>query len=225
VADAIDRVLLSRGMFVPEPKRIPGTFGTLASPQIVRVAARHWLGDRVLEIPALRSGVADLEWLRVTLPAKRHVLVGVMAANNETGVLQPWESIRDLCADFAVPYFCDASQWMGRRPAAGLGTCGFVRGWGHQFGGPPGIGFLRCTDSVQHRRAGGPQEEGRRAGTENLPGIPGLVAALEDRESRMAEQSNRQAIRDDFLQRLLALLPGLEVVCASSPAFATPFPR
>ena len=67
-----------------------------------------------------------------------------MAANNETGVLQPWREALDLCRCHGVPLACDAAQWIGKEPASGLGECDFVIGSAHKFGGPPGVGFLKA---------------------------------------------------------------------------------
>ena len=68
-------------------------------------------------------------------------LIAVMAANNETGVLQPWAEVHNLCLTHKVPFFCDAAQWIGKLPAKGLGECHFVSGCAHKFGGPKGVGF------------------------------------------------------------------------------------
>src|SRR5207247_7363390 len=113
------------------------------------------------------SGVLDLNWLEAELARQRPALVAVMAANNETGVLQPWPKIIDLCRKREVLFLCDAVQWMGKLSAAGLGQCDFVSGSAHKFGGRRGVGFLRCPSAGRFHPllAGGAQEEGRRAGT------------------------------------------------------------
>jgi len=144
-----------------------------------------------------------------------------MAANNETGVLQPWAEVRDLCREAGVTFFCDAVQWVGKVPARGLGACDFVSGSAHKFGGPRGVGFLKCPSGTRMKPllVGGGQEEGRRAGTENLAGVLSMLAALGIREKAMSAvgTQERELWRREFEARLVAELPGLEIIGASSP--------
>src|SRR6185503_5821875 len=114
--------------------------------------------------------------------------VGVMAANNETGVLQPWMDVLALCRERGIPFFCDAAQWVGKLPAAGLGRADYVSGCAHKFGGPTGVGFLKVPGRVRPLLVGGPQEDGQRAGTENVAGVLAMTAALVDREAAMPAQ-------------------------------------
>lgn len=79
---------------------------------------------------------ADLNWLPDQLKMKRPALVPVMAANNETGVLQPWREALTLCREYSVPFFCDAAQWVGKLPVKGLGKCNYMSGNAHINGGP-----------------------------------------------------------------------------------------
>ena len=101
-------------------------------------AAAHYFPARRRLMPARPSGVIDLEWLRAELSRRRPGVVAVMAANNETGVLQPWREALALCRERDVPFFCDAAQWVGKLPASGLGGCDWVSGCAHKFGGPKG---------------------------------------------------------------------------------------
>jgi cysteine desulfurase len=136
----------------------------------------------------------------------------VMAANNETGVLQPWREVLALCRRHEVPFCCDAVQWLGRIAAQGLGACDFVSGCAHKCGGPRGIGFLKCPEKggLEPLLLGGRQEKGRRAGTENVPGAVALVAALAAREAAIAagQTETRLAWRQHFENRLAQALPG-----------------
>lgn len=144
--------------------------------------------------------------------------VSVMAAGNESGVLQPWPDIARLCHDRGISFHTDASQWIGKLPATGLGTCPWVTGSGHKFGGPRGVGFLVApTGHPLRGDRGGPQEGGRHAGTENLPAIAGLVAALEARTSGLADIAARGAVlRDEMIAVLRDALPGAVVVSAGA---------
>ena len=174
----------------------------------VRAAAQRYFPKRTRHIPVTPDGVADAAWLAEALRHSVPALVGVMAANNETGVLQPWREIAARCREHAVPFFCDAAQWIGRVPAAGLGACDFVSGCAHKFGGPQGVGFLKVPAGFRPLLVGGPQEEGRRAGTENVAGILAMIAALETRESLSAPL----ALRADFETALHRVLPEARIL-------------
>lgn len=159
------------------------------------------------------EGVADLVELRRRVAVGRPAVVALMAANNETGVLQPWREALEICRAQGVPFFCDAAQWVGKLPALGLGECELVSGCAHKFGGPVGVGFLKCRRDFPALLRGGPQEDGRRAGTENLPGILAMVAALEEAEQRIAAAGDvLVGQRKDFEARLLAALPGMRIL-------------
>ncbi len=165
-------------------------------------------------IPVSRSGVADVQWLSERLRSSRPALVALMAANNETGVLLPWRAALEMCREKNVPFFCDAAQWIGKLPARELGQCDFVSGCAHKFGGPKGIGFLKCPENTQPLLLGGPQQGGRRAGTEDVPGVLAMIAALEDRERRLiaGEAKARLAWRKKFEKQLLEALSGSQIV-------------
>ncbi|NBR84606.1 MAG: cysteine desulfurase [Verrucomicrobia bacterium] len=190
----------------------------------VTAAARHHFAKRLRWIPVTREGVLDRNWLEKQLKRSHPRLIAVMAANNETGVVQPWHDVLRLCRERDVPFLCDAVQWIGKLRAQGLGECDFTMGSAHKFGGPRGVGFLKCP---KHGRfepllRGGSQEEARRAGTENVPGVLAMLAALEVREESMKDdlQSRSHAIvRKCGLQRamiesILNQLPGTEIVGA-----------
>ncbi|MBX3747012.1 MAG: aminotransferase class V-fold PLP-dependent enzyme [Verrucomicrobiae bacterium] len=185
----------------------------------VLAAATRWFPGRVQLIPARPSGVTDLDWIADRLPHHRPALIAVMAANNETGVLQPWPDLLRLCLHHGVPFLCDAAQWLGKLPAAGLGDCDFVSGCAHKFGGPPGTGFLLAPPNLKPLLVGGLQEDGRRAGTENVPGAAGCAAALLDREDALARIPHelRQRDRDAFEARIANAIPGLQIVGRNAP--------
>ncbi len=186
-------------------------FSAVEHPCMV-AAARRWLPDRHQLLPVDRSGVVDVLGLAQRLQSGRPVAVVVMAANNETGVLQPWAEIRELCQQQGVAFVCDAAQWLGKLPAQGLGRCDFVTGCAHKFGGPPGVGFMKCPPGFQPLIVGGPQEEGRRAGTENIPGVLAMIAALAEREAGRDDEMERLRWRDRFITALKQALPGTEIL-------------
>ena len=189
-------------------------------------AASRWFPGRVRLLPVTSGGVLDLAVFQAALgntsPAAGDLAAAVpaavvlMAANNETGVLQPWRAVRELCRERAVPFVCDATQWLGRLPADGLGECDFVFGSGHKCGAPVGIGFLKAPDACRPLLAGGPQEGGRRAGTQNLAGAAALVAALRACAESLAGVPDRVALRSAHEAALLSTLPGAEILGAGT---------
>ena len=180
----------------------------------VLAAARRYFPKAHRLIPVTRGGVVEIAWLTEELKHRRPGLVAVMAANNETGVLQPWREVLALCRERAVPFFCDAAQWVGKLPATGLGGCEYMTGSAHKLGGPQGVGFIKCPLKFHPLLVGGPQEEGRRAGTENVAGVLAMIAALEERGGLLANGAvaQRLAMRKSFEDQLTREIPGVEIV-------------
>jgi len=187
----------------------------------VHEAARYYFGSRVRFIPVTRAGVVDVEWFTEEIADRRPGLVGVMAANNETGVLQPWRELLAICQSYEVPFFCDAVQWIGKLPAKGLGECDYLTGAAHKFGGPRGVGFLKVPrgSKIQPLLHGGKQERGQRAGTENVPVIVAMLAALNAREKQLArrDQQARAEWKEKFERLLVRQVRGATIVGAGAP--------
>jgi len=187
----------------------------------VHDSALHYFGRRAKLIPVTHDGVVDLEWFAAEMADTRPGLVAVMAANNETGVLQPWREILAICQAYEVPFFSDAVQWLGKLPAKGLGDCDYLGGAAHKFGGPRGVGFLKAPHKsrVNALLYGGKQERGQRAGTENLPVIVSMLAALDAREKQLArgDHQTRAEWKEKFEKLFLRLVPGSTIVGASVP--------
>ena len=183
------------------------------------------LSGRVQSLSCDRDGVVRLDVLEARLTGASRdglpaaALVSIMAASNETGVLQPWGEALAICRRHGVPFHTDAAQWLGKLPAAGLGACDWVTGSGHKFGGPKGIGFLVVPEAAGFRGDhGGPQERGRHAGTEDVAAVAALVAALEAREAKTGHaRAALAAARDAAEERLAVLLPDAVVVGRAAP--------
>ena len=154
-------------------------------------------------IPVDGEGCVRLDKLEAMLDAvpetdKKQVLVSVMAANNETGVIQPLARVAELCRHYQVACHSDMIQYLGKAPIdlAALGV-DFASFSAHKIGGPTGVGALYCRagQKLVSLLRGGGQEQGRRAGTENLPGIIGFGAAIaaQDLASIEAQASWRDA--------------------------------
>jgi cysteine desulfurase len=185
----------------------------------VLAAAQLYFAGRLQMIPVSGNGVIDLGWLADRLKHKVPALVAVMAANNETGVLQPWREALALCRERGVPFFCDAAQWIGKLPSMGLGSADLLSGCAHKFGGPQGVGFLKAPAKFQPLLVGGSQEEGRRAGTENVAGVLAMMAALDECEAvlKTGETGRLNAIRSNFEWDLSTRLPGVQIVGKEVP--------
>jgi len=181
----------------------------------VRAAVRN-----AMEVPVNAHGMVEPEAVKPLLATKRPALVSVQAANNESGVLQPWREIAALCREQGVPFHTDASQWIGKLDAADLGECDFITGSAHKFGGPKGCGFLVLPDEDSRLAflRGGPQENGRRAGTENYPAIAAMVAALETITPTLSQvESAQKPQRDAFIAAMLARFDNLRVMSVAVP--------
>ena len=111
------------------------------------------------------------------------VLVSIMAANNENGAIQPVAELGRICRDRGIPFHTDAVQWFGKQPFESIHqfNADLVSLCGHKFHGPKGAGalFIRSPLHPHPTLFGGGHEHERRAGTENLAAVMGLVEALE----------------------------------------------
>jgi cysteine desulfurase len=175
--------------------------------------ARFYFGNRISWIPCRPDGVIDFDRLKESVLRENFGAVILMAANNETGILQPWRETAELCEDRGVRYFCDAVQWTGKMSSRDLGRCSFVSGSGHKFGAPRGIGFLKAGGGPFHPLFhGGVQEGGRRGGTENVAGAVAAAKALECCEYRLTEgfQMERVRWRSEMVLRLSQEIPGIQ---------------
>lgn len=169
-------------------------------------------------IPVDSDGVVRLDALADLLAGDpRPTLVSVMLANNETGVVQPVAEAVGLAHRYGALLHCDAVQGAGKFPveAAALGA-DLLTLSAHKIGGPPGVGAL-----VVARRAelspllrGGGQERGRRAGTENVPGIAGFAAAANAAAGQIAAYEWLGGLRDTLEAEILATIPNAVVVGA-----------
>ncbi len=188
-------------------------------PCFIAAAQRDFPGRHRFLPVVPKLGTVDLDALSDALRHDRPAAVAVMAANNETGVIQPWQRARDLCREHGVPFVCDAAQWTGKLASTGLGDCDYVVGCAHKFGGPAGVGWIRCPSDFTPSIVGGPQEEGRRAGTENVAGIVSSAAALAERDAAIATNAiaERTAWRDRFIGNLMTALPGTTVIGLDAP--------
>ena len=185
----------------------------------VLAAAGASFPGRIDWLPHDAGGVVSPAAVRAALAAGAAGVV-VMAANNETGALQPWPAIAEACRGAGIPFLCDATQWLGKLPGAGLGGCGaWVIASGHKFGAPKGVGFVKLPAAEPGfvAQGGGLQEGGHRAGTEDVAGIAALSAALVECEQKhVIWESQRQGWRTRFEAGLAKAAPGARILAADA---------
>jgi cysteine desulfurase len=169
-------------------------------------------GFRVTYLPVQTNGLIDLEQLKEAITDKT-ILISIMYANNEIGVVQPVAEIGKIAKERGVFFHTDGVQAVGKIPVNvtrdGIDLMSIT---GHKFYGPKGVGALyvrRRAPRVQltAQMDGGGHERGMRSGTLNVPGIVGLGAAAEICNKEMAIESVRLAgLRDRLKDRILASL-------------------
>ena len=183
--------------------------------------------------PVDPDGVADLTWLMNQLQRAPKTLVCLMLANNETGVIQPVAEASQLVRDAGGWLHVDAVQAAGKIAIdfGGLGADTLALS-AHKLGGPQGVGALvaGARATLSRRLHGGGQERGRRAGTENVPGIAGFGAAAVAAIEALAATTAQAAWRDDLaavakhagavvLGECARRLP--QTLCFAAPGFAS----
>jgi cysteine desulfurase len=139
-------------------------------------------GSDVTRLPVNSEGRVSPDDLKKAIRADT-ILVSIMAANNEIGTIQPVAELGAICRERGIYFHTDAVQWFGKEPFENIGqfNADLVSVCAHKFHGPKGAGLLYAKSPLHPDPIlfGGSHENERRAGTENLAGIFGLVAALE----------------------------------------------
>lgn len=173
-----------------------------------RLAERFpWV--RVVRLPVTSEGVIDLDELRVSLrEGKGRALVAVMAANNETGVVQPIADVCKLVREVGGLLLVDAVPAAGKI-ALDFALCDYMVLSAHKIGGPQGAGALlvRQGAPLAPQLSGGGQQKGLRAGTENLSGIAGFGAAARALMDGEGERARITHLRDHFEAGLKQAIP------------------
>jgi cysteine desulfurase len=177
----------------------------------------HYLqkqGFRLTELPVNREGALDLEQL-VQAITPDTAIVSIMWANNETGVIFPIEKIAPIVKSRGVVFHTDAVQAVGKIPIdLSRVPIDLLSLSGHKLHGPKGIGalFVRKGTKLMPLIIGGHQEGGKRAGTENVPGIVGLGEACRLARHCISEENDKvRALRDRLQEGLLSRCKGATV--------------
>ena len=157
------------------------------------------------------DGIIDIEQLKRAVRPDT-ILISVMYANNEIGTIQPVREIGEIAAEQGMLFHTDAVQVYGHLPV-NVRDChiDLLSASGHKFNGPKGVGVLYISNKAGIRSFihGGQQERGRRAGTENVPGIVGLAAAAKRAIGFMEERTAKETeLRDYLIRQTEAKIPG-----------------
>ncbi len=179
------------------------------------VAELERRGWQVTRVRARENGIVNLDEFAAAFRDDTR-LVSIMAANNETGVLQPLEEISRLCAERNIPLHTDAAQWVGKLPTRfhewdlAVLSCA-----AHKFHGPLGIGalLLRNDVALAPQLFGGHQQAAQRPGTESVALAVGMQTALEIWQRESEERTaHLAALRDEFEQLIQAAIPSAVVI-------------
>jgi len=180
------------------------------------------MGFGLTVLPVEADGLLDPARLEAALQ-RDTVLVSVMAANNEIGVLQPLAAIGALCRSHGAAFHCDAAQLVGHQQLKPLQLgIDLLSCSGHKFYGPKGCGALVVADGIElaAQLHGGGQEGGRRSGSLSTPLVVGLAAALQFALIDASEREQRLGLLRDQLWRGLQQLGGMQLNGALQPRLA-----
>ncbi len=164
-------------------------------------------------LPVEADGIVAIDHLGEYCAHRPGSMIAVQQLNNETGVIQPLDDIAQLVRLNEGRLFADCSQGAGKMPLPQAADMIAISA--HKFGGPPGMGALLLRDLSLLQPSGG-QEQGYRAGTQNLPGALGMAAALEQ-DAGWLDQA--VALRSTLDEQIVAA--GGDIVAAGSARLAT----
>ncbi|HEY8333550.1 MAG TPA: cysteine desulfurase family protein [Tardiphaga sp.] len=185
------------------------------------LAGGRFAADAIEVLGADREGMVDLDQLRFLLGSGTPALVSVMLANNETGALQPVAEIAELVHQAGGLLHVDAVQALGKIAIdINMLQADLLSISAHKIGGPKGVGALVLAEGVAGLEAlvrGGGQELGRRAGTENVPGIAGFGAAVRAAMAGLADDTTRMEKLRNRLEEGLRQTRGVFVFSQNAP--------
>lgn len=166
-------------------------------------------GFSVTLLPVDESGIVKVSDVAAAI-REDTALVTVMFANNEIGSIQPIQEIGALCREKKIPFHTDAVQAAGHLPIdMEKQNIDMLSMSGHKFHGPRGVGvlYVRRGLPLLNLIEGGAQERGKRAGTENLPAIAGMAAALKEACDHLEENAKKEIVLRERLIEGLRKIP------------------
>ncbi|MEK9773326.1 MAG: cysteine desulfurase family protein [Opitutae bacterium] len=183
---------------------------TVEHPSILETV-QFYFPEKIRYLPVNADGVVEIDSFKKMMDQKLPSLVSLMAVHNETGVIQPWREVAQVCRDHGVWFHCDATQWVGKMDTEGLNICSSFSFSAHKFGGTKGVGALVSCQPASLIKGGG-QERETRGGTENFPGIEGLRIAFKHRCPDAHSRVVREAWKRNFEECLLEEFTNLKVI-------------
>ncbi len=176
-------------------------------------------GAEITYLDVDADGLISVEQLKRAIRPDT-ILISIMYANNEIGTIQPVREVGEIAAAHDILFHTDAVQVYGQFPVD-VEQChiDLLSASGHKFGGPKGAGFLYVSKKAKIRSFlhGGQQERGRRAGTENVPGIVGMEAAVKraydtaDGKPAAGKLERVKMLRDYLISRIEQEIPGAKL--------------
>lgn len=173
-------------------------------------------GAKVTYLPVNIDGSISLDELTESITDET-ILVSIMAANNETGVLHPIQEIAEICQQKNTLFFCDATQWVGKLPLnLKEMPIDMLCLSSHKHHGPKGVGLFYKREKSQPIQIppliiGGQQENGMRGGTHNMASIVGMAKALELSVKEEPLHKKTEKLRDYFEEALLEKIPHIVI--------------
>ena len=190
--------------------------GHIITTKIEHYAILHtckYLQNRGYDVTYLdvdENGLVDLNTLEAAIRPDTF-LISIMFANNEIGTIEPIKEIGEIAHRHGILFHTDAVQAFGQIPIhVDEMNIDMLSASGHKFNGPKEIGFLYIKKGLKLKSFihGGQQERGRRAGTENVPGIVGIAKACEIAMAEMEERMKKETeLRDYLIERILKEIP------------------
>jgi cysteine desulfurase len=195
----------------------------IASPiehAVVNLALEYYSSNHDYEVKFVNidsEGLISLSHLKklITEYETQVALVSIMAANNETGVIQPYQEIAQICHDHKIDYFSDTTQIIGKdqfhfeQSGIDYGVCS-----GHKIGALPGTGFIIAKDPTKLRPLifSKYQEKGLRGGTQNYLGIETMALALQDFHQNIKNLNELKIVRLEFEKEIKTSFPTVIIV-------------
>jgi cysteine desulfurase len=191
--------------------------------------ANYYAEERGFEIkvlPVNGDGIVDVEVLAQWIGQNKNniAMVSIMAANNETGVIQPYKEINNLCIANEIPFLCDTTQFIGKTPF-NFKECNFDYAMcsGHKLGALTGTGILlvKNPEGLTPLIIGGGQEKGHRGGTQNYLGNETLAVALTALDVAFKDLDALAKKRSEFEAKMKKAFPAVVIIGENAPRLAS----
>ena len=183
-------------------------------------------GFEILKVPTSTDGMLDVETFAkmVQQNLDQVALVCIMAANNETGVIQPWPQISDICNENEIPFFSDTTQYIGKTDFDFINSgMDYAVLSGHKVGAIIGSGLLLVKDPTKLKPLvfGGGQEFGKRGGTQNYIGAETLAIALDIFDKNKSELAKVKELREKFEANIKKEFPQAVIIGENAERLAS----